>query len=647
VAVNGNEPYNITMKHIDLFSGYGGFTIPAQKYGIETIAFSEIDKYASSVLAFNFPNIKNYGDITKIDFKQFHGKVDLITGGSPCQDLSVAGKQAGLSGARSGLFFDYIRAIKDAQPSYFIWENVRGALSSNGGWDFARVQIEMAQVGYSVQWVVYNAKDFGVPQNRERIFAIGTRNGCRREILPEPRKSEQAINKIVNTGHDGTNVFSTDGIAVTQKALGGGQGAKTGLYAIDLSTKEVKTTENVRAIQARYHKGYSSRGAETSGVLVREATKTGYALANEGDSINYSVPTSKTRRGRVGKGVAQTIDTGVQQGVLVYDDYNSKVRDDGNIGSITTNIGNQAPRNGTKLIENMRIRRLTPTECERLMGLQDGEKCGIIRVWQNQVNSSQTSKISASAEESNGKKVTLVGNVEKIGSEENALSVDKALLSRNQNTKKLVVLNVQVNSEKNSIKIWLNNKKEESLLNANGVEKRKGFPSQSQIADFVRAIAGLNTILWKEIHSGKVGLQVKGQPLIHQENGVPVLNIFGRGIMPPAKDAEKDITTLNQHLKSIISLDSKTKNYGQSIQTLFSCAIPVITGFIPTKIGTENISEIRLSVFSGWTSKGIIDNKEVEISDTQRYKMCGNGVVVNVVDFIYSRLFNGNPNSKI
>jgi len=291
------------MKHLDLFSGYGGFTISAKRLGWETIGLSEIDKYASSVLKFNFPEIKNYGDISEIDFKQFLGKVDIITGGSPCQDLSVAGKRKGLSGKRSGLFFEFIRAISESKPTYFVWENVKGAFSSNKGWDFAQVQIEMEQAGYDVWWQLLNAKAFGVPQNRERIFAIGVRKGGGREILFEQRDSGQNPKRVKDIR---AKVSDSDS-----------------MVAIDLSTQEAKTTDNVRSLQARYNKGYSHRKAETSGVLV-------------------------------------------------YDDYNSMVKMDGNIGSLTTNIGSKATRTGTKLIENMRIRRLTPTECERLMGLEDG-----------------------------------------------------------------------------------------------------------------------------------------------------------------------------------------------------------------------------------------------------------------------------------
>lgn len=301
--------YTIAMKHLDLFSGYGGFSVACEQVDIETVGFSEIDKYASQVLAFNFPGIKNYGDITKIDFRQFSGKVDLITGGSPCQDLSVAGKQAGLSGKRSGLFFEFIRAITECKPRYFIWENVKGALSSSQGWDFARVQIEMAEAGYSVQWVVLNAKDYGVPQNRERIFAIGTREECGREILSLAEDSREDLEELTSGVSDAQRIYSTK-LGKSLKALGGGLGAKTGLYAIDITRRgsqmyRRRQDNKVSAITATYYKGIGN--AERPGVLEAHAI----------------------------------------------------------------------PNRDTLLKCHARIRRLTPKECERLMGIPDGwTSCG-------------------------------------------------------------------------------------------------------------------------------------------------------------------------------------------------------------------------------------------------------------------------------
>ena len=219
------------VKHLDLFSGYGGFTL-GFKQG--TIGFSEIEKHAIAVLKYHFPNIKNYGDITKItDLPDF----DLLTGGSPCQDLSVAGKQAGLAGTKSGLFFQFIRLLKERKPKHFIWENVKGTLSSQDGWDFARVQIEMAEAGYAFSWQILTAAEFGIPQERQRIFVIGFNgNKCEREIFFKPNSSRIHLKEITQGVSDAQRIYSIGGTARTLKALGGGQGAKTGLYAIPVLT---------------------------------------------------------------------------------------------------------------------------------------------------------------------------------------------------------------------------------------------------------------------------------------------------------------------------------------------------------------------------------------------------------------------------
>ena len=183
-------------KQFDLFAGYGGFTIAGERCGFQTIGFSEIDKYANAVLKYHYPLIPNFYDITKINWSEVPD-FDLLTGGSPCQDLSIAGKRAGLEGSRSGLFYEYMRAVKEKKPKYFIWENVKGALSSSSGWDFGIVINEMAEAGYSLWWQVLNAKDFGVPQNRERIFVVGFRDRPAPEVFFEPRDDRQTLQQII------------------------------------------------------------------------------------------------------------------------------------------------------------------------------------------------------------------------------------------------------------------------------------------------------------------------------------------------------------------------------------------------------------------------------------------------------------------
>lgn len=327
------------MKHLDLFSGYGGFTIPGEKYGIETIGFSEIDKYAIQVLNYHYPNIKNYGDITKIKGEDLP-TVDIITGGSPCQDLSVAGKGAGLNGTRSGLFFHFIRLIKEKQPTYFVWENVKGALSSSRGWDFARVQIEMEQAGYDVFWQVINAKDFGVPQNRERIFAIGIRKGSGREILFEQRESGQNIGEagaVIYRGRPNMpyekgkrtlryEKYDKECPALTQNCAAGDQ---MNMVAIPNSNG------NIHSLDANYWKGSNNPNKSRRSQVIVHNLQT--------RSPNRPSLLKNKNAGGSGHlqredGVTYTVDTACTLGVE----------------------------------QDMQIRRLTPLECERLMGLEDG-----------------------------------------------------------------------------------------------------------------------------------------------------------------------------------------------------------------------------------------------------------------------------------
>lgn len=162
----------------------------------ECVGFSEIDKYAIQVYKKHF-NHRNFGDISKINWSKVPD-FDLLAGGSPCQDLSIAGKRAGLNGARSGLFREFMRAIKEKKPKNFIWENVKGALSSNRGWDFAVVLNEMAEAGYSLWWQVLNSKDFGVPQNRERIFVVGFRDQSAPEVFFERESNGWCVQACEN-----------------------------------------------------------------------------------------------------------------------------------------------------------------------------------------------------------------------------------------------------------------------------------------------------------------------------------------------------------------------------------------------------------------------------------------------------------------
>lgn len=174
------------MKYISLFSGIEAATVAWEPLGWEPVAFCEIDDFPSAVLAHRFPNVPNLGDITKVDWSDYVGSVDLIVGGSPCQSFSISGKREGLKG-ESGLMFEYIRAVREVRPRWFIWENVPGALSSEKGDAFRQLLSEMDECGYGLAWRVLDAQFFGVAQRRRRVFLVGSLGSQRAaEVLFEP-----------------------------------------------------------------------------------------------------------------------------------------------------------------------------------------------------------------------------------------------------------------------------------------------------------------------------------------------------------------------------------------------------------------------------------------------------------------------------
>jgi DNA (cytosine-5)-methyltransferase 1 len=175
-------------KHCDLFSGYGGFSLAFQRHGFRTVSFAETEPFACKVLAHHWPTTPNLGDVKEIDGHEIsreHGDITVVTFGSPCQDWSVAGKRAGITGERSGLFFEAIRIVRDVRPAFAVFENVCGLFSQNRGWDFAAVLDSLAECGaMDIAWRVLDAQFFGVPQRRRRIFIVADFAGERAaEIL--------------------------------------------------------------------------------------------------------------------------------------------------------------------------------------------------------------------------------------------------------------------------------------------------------------------------------------------------------------------------------------------------------------------------------------------------------------------------------
>jgi DNA (cytosine-5)-methyltransferase 1 len=167
------------LKVVSLFAGVGGFDLGAESAGFEVIGQVEIDKKCQEILRRHFPDALLHDDVTTaIDWAKENdliGKVDIVCGGFPCQDVSVAGKRVGIAGARSGLFWDAIQFAQEVKAQTIILENVPGLLSSNEGRDFGVVISAMADAGYShIEWRVLDSQFFGVPQRRRRVFIVGS-----------------------------------------------------------------------------------------------------------------------------------------------------------------------------------------------------------------------------------------------------------------------------------------------------------------------------------------------------------------------------------------------------------------------------------------------------------------------------------------
>lgn len=183
------------MTHGSLFAGIGGFDLGFERAGIKTKWMVEIDEYCRKVLASHFPDAKLYGDVTELDAANLD-RVDIISAGFPCQDLSVAGKRKGLKGERSGLFFEIVRFLEALRPAWVVLENVPGLLSSKGGRDFAVVLGSLAECGYGVSWRILDSQFFGVPQRRRRVFIVGhLGKPCPPEILFEPESGKGKTQK--------------------------------------------------------------------------------------------------------------------------------------------------------------------------------------------------------------------------------------------------------------------------------------------------------------------------------------------------------------------------------------------------------------------------------------------------------------------
>lgn len=210
------------MDYISVFSGIEAATVAWHDFGWNPVAFAEIEPFPSAVLQYHYPNVPNLGDVMKIEWEQYKGKADLIVGGSPCQSFSIGGKRLGMDDPRGNLALHYLRIVRAIQPKWFVFENVPGLLSSNGGNDFSTFLGEVAKCGYGFAYRVLDSQYFGVPQRRRRVFVVGCANRDWRSSAAILFDKESLCGNLASSKTEGktSSLFSKKSVRRESRELG-------------------------------------------------------------------------------------------------------------------------------------------------------------------------------------------------------------------------------------------------------------------------------------------------------------------------------------------------------------------------------------------------------------------------------------------
>ena len=320
------------LKFFDLFAGVGGFRLGMERAGHECVGSCEWDKYARETYKKGFGHYPQYNDAKDLQPSTLP-YFDVLCAGFPCQAFSVAGQRLGFQDTRGTVFFEIARIAKIKRPRYLFLENVKGLLNHEGGKTFRTILSTLDEMGYDVEWQLLNSKYF-VPQNRERVFIIGHSRGERtRQVFPVGEFNEQddtkKLRQVGNIDTAGNNslwgrVYDPSGIAANLNANGGGLGAKTGLYAVVNDKGNLREVEKSTALDANYWKGADNH-----------AQRTMIYLSNTNANMKQ------------------------------------RIQDRNESWTLTNNSSDFG------LIENKRIRKLTPVECERLQGFPDNWTAGV------------------------------------------------------------------------------------------------------------------------------------------------------------------------------------------------------------------------------------------------------------------------------
>ena len=340
------------MKFLDLFAGIGGFRLGMESAGHECIGFCEIDKFArASYKAIHDTKGEiELHDITAVSDESIRriGRVDIICGGFPCQAFSIAGNRRGFEDTRGSLFFEIARFASILRPKYLFLENVKGLLNHDGGATFETILGALDELGYNVEWENINSKNFGVPQNRERVLIVGHLRGeCTRRVFPLSKSGQQA-----------TSIKEQYSNTITTR-YGNSQGA--GAYIVESKSQKVRSIGNIHPSG----NGMNGEVYDSTGLAPTLTT-------NKGEGVKIIQRAHGYNKGGE-HDIAPTLTSNSYQEnnlVKVVDFYNKITKDE--VGTLTSSGGGSTVRAGSfGITDGYRIRKLTPRECWRLQGFPD------------------------------------------------------------------------------------------------------------------------------------------------------------------------------------------------------------------------------------------------------------------------------------
>tara|TARA_R110002073_G_scaffold324252_1_gene502069 strand:+ start:107 stop:1312 length:1206 start_codon:yes stop_codon:yes gene_type:complete len=356
------------MKYGSVCSGVEAATAAWHPLGWEPQWFSEIEKFPSAVLDHHYPDVPNYGDMTK--FKEWNADtIDLLVGGTPCQSFSIAGLRKGLEDPRGNLMLTYLAMAEQLKPKWLVWENVPGVLSSNGGRDFGTFLAALGQIGYGFSWRVLDAQYFGLAQRRKRVFVVGYLGDWRRAaaVLFEPESlsghpapSREAREEVA--GYTATSFGKYSEGVGTVRAAGGDLGGGSETLHVEKWPAQVASTLNAAFGSKQGLEDQHINGGAPLFVPTLPIAFGAQNSASQGDSVSTEVtPTlDKSKTPAVAWSI-MPMNSGKDYKARITD-VSQPLMAGGPVG------GNQ----GGDFIQHSAVRRLTPTECERLQGFPDG-----------------------------------------------------------------------------------------------------------------------------------------------------------------------------------------------------------------------------------------------------------------------------------